>query len=617
MNETARKPGIFTRIGNGLTRTRLILSNLFFFGFLLVILIFLFSGVPTPQVPERGALVLDPEGSIVERRSPVDPIQQWLAPQSVVGETELGDLLEALRHARDDARIPMVVLDLDDLQFVSVAHAYAIADALAAVRDAGKEVVAYGSHYDQQVYLMVSQADAVYMHPLGQVMLPGFVMNQIYFKGLLDKLGVNIHVFQAGRYKDFIEPYTRSDMSADSRESNRELIDELWRSYADRVMVNRRLEADRFRRYTQSYPEAVSEADGDFARVAVEYHLVDELLTPDQARARIADAVGRSKGGEFNGIGFRDYLRAVNDASKPAARDAQIGVLTAQGPVMMGDELRGVIASERLVQMIRQARNDDAVRALVLRLNTPGGSAFASEIIRQELELTQLAGKPVVVSMGPVAASGGYWIAATADAIFAEPTTLTGSIGVFGILPTFEDSLASIGVESDGVRTSELSRMDLLSGLGDATAQVMQTGAEHTYQRFTNLVARGRDLTPEQVENVAQGRVWLGSRALDLGLVDALGGQAEAVRRAAELANLTEYGVRMIEPAMTPRERLLQQLFGGSVAGSVGTASLGWLVDGSMLPGWLQRVDEARRLARTLNDPRHTYALCLACRVVN
>lgn len=617
MNETVKKPGIFARIGNGLTRARLILSNLFFFGFLLLALLFLFSGVPTPQVPERGALVLDPQGSIVERRSPVDPIQQWLAPQSVLGETELGDLLDALRHARDDDRIPMVVLDLDDLQFVSVAHANAIADALRAVRDAGKEVVAYGSYYDQQAYLMVSQSDAIYMHPLGQLMLPGYAINQLYFKGLLDKLGVNVHVFQAGRYKDFVEPYTRSDMSADSREANRELIDELWRSYADRIMGNRRLEADRFRRYTQSYAEAVSEADGDFARLAVEYHLVDELLTPDQARARIADAVGRSKRGDFNGIGFQDYLQAVNDSRKAAAGDAQIGVITAQGPVMMGDELRGVIASERLVQMIRRARDDDAVRALVVRLNTPGGSAFASELIRQELELTQLAGKPVVVSMGPVAASGGYWIAATADAIFAEPTTLTGSIGVFGILPTFEESLAAIGVGSDGVRTSDLSRLDPLTGLSDATAQVLQTGTEHTYQRFTNLVARGRDMTPEQVENVAQGRVWLGSRALELGLVDALGGQAEAVSRAAQLANLTDYGVRSIEPAMTPRERLMQQLFGGSVAASLSTAALGWMADGSVLPGWLQHVDEARRLARTLNDPRHAYALCLICRVAD
>jgi protease IV len=617
MNETVKKPGIFTRIGNGLTRTRLILSNLFFFGFLLLALILLFSGVPTPQVPERGALVLNPEGSIVERRSSVDPIQQWLAPQSVLGETELGDLLETLRHARDDDRIPMVVLDLDDLQFVSLAHANAIADALGAVRDAGKEVVAYGSLYDQQTYLMVSQADAIYMHPLGQVMLPGYSINQLYFKDLLDKLGINVHIFQAGRYKDFIEPYMRSDMSADSREANRELIDELWRSYADRVMDNRRLEADRFRRYTQSYPDALTEADGDFARLAVEYHLVDELLTPDQARARIADAVGRSKRGDFNGIGFRDYLQAVNATKSAASGDAQIGVITAQGPVMMGDELRGVIASDRLVQMIRQARDDDTVRALVLRLNTPGGSAFASEIIRQELELTQLAGKPVVVSMGPVAASGGYWIAATADAIFAEPTTLTGSIGVFGILPTFEESLSAIGVESDGVRTSDLSPMDLLSGLSDASAQIMQAGAEHTYQRFTNLVARGRDMTPEQVENVAQGRVWLGTRALNLGLVDALGGQAEAISRAAELANLTEYGVRTIAPAMTPRERLLQQLFGGSVAASVGTAALGWFGDGSVLPGWLRQVDEARRLALTLNDPRHAYALCLTCRVVD
>lgn len=611
MNQTDDKPGIFTRIGNGLTRTRLILSNLFFFGFLLVAAIFLLSGAPLPEVPERGALVLNPEGSIVERRSPVDPLQQWLAPQGVMAEAELGELLDALEYAADDERIPLVVLDFDDLQFVSVAHANAIADALAAVREAGKKVVAYGSYFDQHPYLMASQADAVYMHPLGQVMLPGYSINNLYFKDLLDKINVNMHVFQAGRYKAFVEPYTRTDMSAAAREANLDLVNGLWQGYSNRVTGSRRLEADRFRRYTQSYDEAVTEADGDFARLAVEYHLVDELLTPDQARARIAEEVGHDEQGGFNGIGFRDYLSAVNGAAQNAGDGQQVGVITGQGPVIMGDELRGVIAAERVVQMIRKAREDDKVRALVVRLNTPGGSAFASELIRQELELTQLAGKPVVVSMGPVAASGGYWIAATADAIFAEATTLTGSIGVFGILPTFEDSLAGIGVNSDGVRTSELSRIDPLTGLSESTARVLQTSTEHTYQRFTNLVARGRGMTPERVEEIAQGRVWLGNRALDLGLVDALGGRDQAISRAADLAGLTDYSVRDIEPLLSPRERLLRQFFGADTA----SAALDWVSGGRPVPALLRRLDEAWRLAGTLNDPRHSYALCLACRV--
>lgn len=606
MNEP-KKPGRWRRIGSALTRLRIILSNLIFFTFLVLFLVVLFSGVPLPQVPDKGALVLNPRGAVVEQRSPVDPIQQWLSPQTVLAETELSDLLDALDHVREDPRLPMVVLNLDDLQFLSAAHADAVGEALLAVREAGKEVVAYGSYFDQQPYLMASFADAVYMHPLGQVVLPGYRIKQLYFKGLIDKLKVNVHVFRAGRYKEFVEPYTRTDMSEEAREANRELIGTLWQRYAERVRDNRRIEPDRFERYTQQIDQALTETDGDLARLALEYHLVDELLTPDQARVRIADTVGYDEDGEFSGIGFRDYLQAVNGAMQPdASAEAKVGVITAQGPVVMGDQLRGVIAAERLVKLIRQAREDRHVAALVLRINTPGGSSFASELIRQELELTQLAGKPVVVSMGPVAASGGYWIASTADAIFAEPTTLTGSIGVFGIVPTFEDSLAAMGVSSDGVASSPVTGVDPLLGLSDPTARMLQAGTENIYQRFINLVARGRDMPAERVNEIAEGRVWVGSRALDLGLVDDLGGQDEAVARAAELAGLERFGIQRIEIPLSPRELLLQRLFSNLSLGS-------WLgPQGAVVP-LVRQAEDAWKRVQSLNDPRHSYALCLTC----
>ncbi|HEX7036375.1 MAG TPA: signal peptide peptidase SppA [Pseudomonadales bacterium] len=617
MSEGERKIGWFTRLGNGLTRLRLILSNVLFFGFLIVMLMLLFGGPPVPQVPDGGALVLDPRGAIVEQRSPVDPIQQWLTPQAVLAETELNDLLDALRHAAEDERIRMAVLDLDDLRFVSVAHAQAIGEALAAFRAADKQVVAYGSYYDQQPYLIASFADAIYMHPLGQVMLPGFSLNQMYFKGLLDKLDVNVHVFRVGRYKEFVEPYTRTGMSEEAREANQELVDLLWRELGSQIVENRQLDRARFDRYTQSYADAVAETNGDFASLAVEYHLVDELLTPDQARARIVDAVGEGDQGGFNGIGFRAYLEAVNGAPEPG-EDPRIAVITGQGPIVMGDDLRGVIAAERIVQLIRRVRDDRRVAALVMRLNTPGGSAFASELIRQELELTQLAGKPVVVSMGPLAASGGYWIASTADAIVAEPTTITGSIGVFGIVPTFEDSLASIGVTSDGVRTSPLGPVNPLAGLSEATARVLQTGTEHAYRRFLNLVARGRDLSLEQVERIAQGRVWLGLQAVELGLVDELGDQQAAIARAAELAGLERWSLQRIEPPLTPREILLRELFGslGRVTGGTGSESGVSPGNGRLLPPLLRRLGETWQALQSLDDPRHSYALCLSCAVV-
>lgn len=606
MNEP-RKPGVWSRIGNGFTRARIILSNLFFFLFLLLAILLVFTGAPLPEVPDRGALVLDPSGAVVDKRTPVDPIQQWLTPQAVLAETEVTELLDALEHARDDDRIPMVVLDLDDLQFLPVAHANAVGAALAEVREAGKEVVAYGSFYDQQPYLLASYADAVYMHPLGQVMLPGYAIDQLYFKGLLERLNVNVHVFRAGRYKEFVEPYTRTDMSEDARAANQELVSALWERFGDTVVRNRQVEEASFHRYTQSFADLLPQTQGDMARLAVEYRLVDELLTPDQAQARIADAVGRDDSGGFNGIGFRDYLEAVNGTPRADGGDRKVGVITAEGPVIMGENVRGAIAAERIIKLIREARRDDSIGALVVRISTPGGSSFAAELIRQELELTQLVGKPVVVSMGPVAASGGYWIAATADEIHAEPTTLTGSIGVFGIVPTFEESLDAIGVNSDGVRTTALSQVNPLTPMSEPTAKVLQQSTESVYRRFVNLVARGRDMAPERVDDVAQGRVWIATRAQDLGLVDTLGGLDGAIARAAELAELEAYGVRRLQPALTPGEMLLRQLTGR--------------VDGTTISRWLdlppvltplgRRAETAWQLFESLDDPRHSYALCV------
>jgi protease IV len=605
------KPGRWTRIGNAITRTRLVLSNLFFFAFLLLALIIVFARSPLPTIPNGGALIIDPAGVIVERRTPIDPLQQWLSPQSVMAETQFDHLLDALQHAAGDARIELVAMNFDDLQSVSVAHAFALADAVSALRSAGKRVIAYGSYFSQQAYLIASAAEAVYLHPYGQVVLPGFEINNLYFKGLLDNLDINVHVFRTGRYKEFVEPYTRPDMSEEARETNLALVQDLWRRYQRQVTDNRRLDPERFGRFTQSLDAAVAETQGNLARLAVEYHLVDELLTPDQAQARVADVTGRDKAGEPRGIGFRDYLKAVNGpVDQPRRVRQKIGVITAEGPIVVGEQMRGLIAADRVIALVREARADASVRALVVRLNTPGGSSFASELIRQELELTQLAGKPVVVSMGPVAASGGYWIASTADAIVAEPTTITGSIGVFGILPTFERSLARMGVTSDGVATSPLGGASLLSGLNPQTTAILQAGTEHTYRNFLNLVARGRDMTPDQVEEIAEGRVWLGERAVDLGLVDLLGDESVAVARAAELAGLDEYALHRIDPAPTSRELLLRALTGNAL-GSV--ALTGWSAGPATLSPLLRRAGDAWRLLQSLNDPGHSYALCPAC----
>lgn len=592
---------LWNRINDGLTRTRLVVTNLFFIGMMLLLAVLIFGGGERISVPEGGALVINPQGKLVERRSLSDPLQKWLTPGAALAETEIDVLLKALKTAADDDRIRLAVIKLDRLQNASTAHAEAVATAVKAFRETGKEVIAYGNYYDQSHYLIASAADAVYMHPFGQIILPGFEINRLYFKELLDKLKVKINVFRVGKYKEFVEPYERVDMSEEARQANRELVEGLWTRYSDAVITNRDLDSERFERYAQQFDEVLRETDGDLARLAVEYGLVDELLTPDQARVRIADKVGYDNEGDFRGVAMADYLEAAADETG-GGDDRRVGVITAEGAIVDGDARGRVIAADRIIALIRRAREDEAVAALVLRVNSPGGSAFASELIRQELELTQLSGKPVVVSMGPVAASGGYWIASTADAIVAEPTTITGSIGVFGIIPTFDEGLAAMGVRNDGVRTSSLSNISPMLPINEPTARIVQASVEHTYERFINLVARGRDLSPEQVDTIAQGRVWIGTRALDLGLVDALGNRDLAVAEAVELAQLDSFRIKVIEEPVTARELLMREL--------IGAVGFDLPVAGNTL---LQRLSEAGSLLNSLNDPRHVYALCEAC----
>lgn len=590
--------GFFSRLGAALTTVRVVVSNVLFLVLVVVVLLLLFSRPSVVVVPHDSALVLNPRGALVDQRAITDSLASLFSPETdAAREVEVGDLLKAVDRAAADDRITMLVLRLDQLEGVSPGYASTIGAAVGRFRAAGKQVVAYGNYFSQGQYLLASFADAVYMHPMGQVLLPGYGGNNLYFKGLLDKLNVKVNIFRVGRYKEFVEPWTRSDMSDDAREANQALVDGLWANYADVVQANRKLPPGAFEHYTQSFPEALTAA-GDPGTAAVEALLVDELLTPDAARSRIASVVGYNEQGEINGIGYRDYLGATSDSSSDA--DAKIGVITATGPVVTGSS-RGAIAADRIIEQIRRVRRDEDMVALVLRLNTPGGSSFASELIRQELELVQLAGKPVVVSMSNVAASGGYWISSTADRIVAQPTTITGSIGVFGIVPTFEKTLDHIGVSTDGVATTPLSGADPFAGLTPAVSEILQAGVEQTYDQFVNLVARGRNMPPEKVNAIAQGRVWIGSKALELGLVDELGTLADAVRSAASLAEVEEYEEVKVSAPLTARELLLKELLDNDASTADVNAPL------------LDRLSPLWRTLLLLDDPRYTYALCETC----
>ncbi len=590
-------------LGNALTTARVFTANALFVVFVLIVVGVLVSGGATLTVPENAALVIAPEGTIVEQMTQSAPFEALIGGEDIAGETRYQDLIDVLTMAKDDARIAVIVLDLEHLTGISAAHLAGFGDALSAAKTAGKEIVAVGDYYTQGQYYLASFADSIYMHTMGQVLLTGFGSYQSYFKELLDRLKVNVHVYRVGSYKAAVEPYTRSDMSPEAREANRAMIDELWQDYIAKVAANRKMPLEQVNEYVNHFETVLQAAGGDMAKAALEHGLVDALMSRDEMRARLIEKVGEDES-SFRQISAPDYLRATRTPQTPGAD--QVGVIVASGMILSGEQPRGRIGADSLTELIRSARKEPNVKAVVLRVDSPGGLVISSEVIRQEVEQLQAAGKPVVVSMAGVAASGGYWISATADEIWAAPTTVTGSIGIFGMVPTFENSLAAIGVKRDGVGSAPLAgALDPFGGISDPMGRILQANVESGYRGFLALVARGRDMVPEEVDKIGQGRVWTGRKALELGLVDALGQLPDAVAAAARRAGITDYEVRFIEKPLSAREQLLQQLADG----------LGFASSARFPAPWTELAREFVDLTRVDNGP-HTYALCDACNLV-
>ena len=612
MSEPGRMKRIFRKIGSIFDTLRAFVSNLFFL--ILIILLFsvIFSGEESVKVPVGGALVLNLQGDIVEELTQKDPFAAIMASDSRVAETRLRDIISALDKVKEDERISTVVLNLGELGYSSTAHTARIGAALAQLQEAGKRLVSAGNFYSQEQYYLASFADAVYMHPHGQLLLEGMGTYQIYFRNLLDKLKVNMHIFRVGTYKAAVEPFIRSDMSVAAKEANSALLGTLWQQYVETVADNRNLEVKDIRSYADNYSELLTRTQGDMARVALEQGFVDELLSADEIRNRLIDEVGEREN-DFRQIDFKSYIAERHKAAKSSPD--KIGIIVARGEIQMGDQPRGTIGADSLVELIKNARHDPDIKAVVLRVDSPGGSAFASELIRQELELTQQYGKPVVVSMAGVAASGGYWISATANEIWAAPGTITGSIGVFGIFPTFENSLDSIGISMDGVGTSALSGAgNPLTEIQPEFENILQANVENTYQRFINLVSRGRNMQPDAVDKIAQGRIWTGVDALELGLVDKLGNVEEAVASAAELAQITEYEIQYLEKVLTPKEKLINEI-AENLAVYSPRPNTAVSQDNSVGMKILNPLLRAIGILNKLDDPIHTYALCEMCTV--
>ncbi|MDR2549423.1 MAG: signal peptide peptidase SppA [Desulfobulbus sp.] len=526
-------------LSSGLT----VLSNLIFLA-LVALAVTAVLYTPEVRVPMHSALLLAPEGDIVEQRSPMDPITKILnrlADNSLREETFLQDILDTIQTAGDDRRIKLLVLNTNRMGNASLDQIRTIGAALDTFKGTGKKVIAVGDNFNQAQYYLASWADKIYLHPMGAVNIRGFSVFRFYARELLDKLAVNFHVFRVGTFKSAVEPLLRDDMSTEEKENTGLWLGKLWDIYCDDIVKHRRLERQVFLDNVNQTVAQLSSVGGDRARLALATGLVDGLKNHREIEELLIQEVGAAPGKDgFNSIGFQEYLDTVT----PSYTDSQekkelIGIITVSGNILPGKGAAGQIGADDLIKRIRKARQDARVKAIVLRIATGGGSAFASELIREELAAARKDGKIVVVSMGAMAASGGYWLAAEADAIVAAPTTLTGSIGIFGAIPTVDKTLAKIGLHSDGIGTTNIAHFgNLARPMSETEASAMQMDVERGYRQFIDIVAKGRHLSADQVEKLAEGRVWDGATALKLGLVDRLGDLHDAVDEAAKRAKI-------------------------------------------------------------------------------
>lgn len=615
-----KKPGFIRRslgfIGRLISWLRLAVVNLAFIA-MLVVLYTLLSGREMPVIPERGALVLEPRGTVVEQLSVIDPFVELMGDNNPRDqETRLQDMIDAVNQAKDDERITSIVIKTDNLMRGGLSKIQELAEAVTSFRESGKKVIAVADSYNQDQYLLAVQADEIYMNPMGQVLLQGFGVYRSYFKEALEKLSVNFHVFRVGSYKSAMEPFLRNDMSKEAKQANSEWLAQLWSYYIDQVASRRAISLPLLNRYVNEPDHWLSENQGNAAALAVEAGLIDGLKTRDEMQRYLVEIVGaESEKGIFQGVDFERYLWLKNlevKKQKLENKPEKVGVIVASGNIVAGQQPPGTIGADTLSELIQQAKSDDAIKAVVLRVDSGGGSAFASEVIRQELKLLKAAGKPLVVSMGSVAASGGYWISALADSIFATPTTLTGSIGIFGAFPTVEKSLEELGVHNDGVGTTALAgAMRIDRPLNPVMGRSIQLSIEHGYQQFLEVVAEGRGMTATQVAEIAEGRVWSGMAAHENGLVDELGSLQAAVKQAARLAELEHYEQQLIELPLSPKELFLRQL--GQVKAQFTLANT-WA---TLLPAqWrsgLQPFTENIAFIQTMNDPLNRYLHCSPC----
>ncbi|MCD2518668.1 signal peptide peptidase SppA [Massilia sp. G4R7] len=585
--------------------------NLLFLLFVILI-VMLFSGGGVKPIAAKSALVLELKGDLVETYQ--SSLEDTLL-DSVAGDSKravrLRDLLTVLDAAAKDKSIDTVVLLLDQMNGGGLAMLRDVGAAIDRVRASGKKVVAWGGTYDQKRYLLASHADEVYVHPMGMVLIEGFGGRRNYYRDALDKLGVTVNLIKVGTYKSFAEPYIANGPSQAAQEADSYLYNALWQDYTGQVEKNRKLAKGTLASWIETLPQQMQAQGGSAAKVALQAKLVDGLKTRDELRDML---VKRGAWDEsiksFRQVAYGDYLQR----HQPKPFGDAVGVVVASGNITEGSSGPGVVGGITTANLIRQAREDEAVKAVVLRVDSPGGSAYGSELIRRELELTRAAGKPVIVSMGDVAASGGYWISMAADEVIADPATITGSIGVFTILPTAEKVGDKLGIHTEGYTTTWLAdAYNPLRPLDPRFSQLIQSSINNVYGEFTSRAAAARKTTPAKIDEVGQGRVWTGAQARERGLVDRLGSYRDALNTAAKAAKLgADYRVAYIERPVGKLERFLNMM-GASTAQAINIQVKLGLLENALPAGPVAKVAQDMAWLNEVADGRKPFAAITHC----
>ena len=578
------------------------------------------DGEKVELVGEQGALLLNLDGYLADNRDSQPEWERALQEfdnQHVPGKISTFDVVYAIEQAANDERIKGLVLDLNYFEGADIPALEYVGESLKNFKKTEKPVIAFSDNYTQAQYLLASYADEIYLNPRGSVFIQGLAAQNLYFKEMLDKLEVTPHVFRVGTYKSAVEPFLRNDMSPEARRNLQQWLSGMWTNYKDIIATNRKIDQNSVLPDAKTFLKELKALKGDSTAYVEQRKLVTQLASRSELDKKLIELFGSNKDDEPKLLRFNRYLKALPDRMLSEDSEHKIAVVNVEGVIVDGESYQDEVGGNTVSRLLSEANADKDVKAVVLRVNSPGGSAFASEVIRQEVDALQKAGKPVVVSMGSMAASGGYWISSTADYIVADKNTITGSIGIFALFPTFEKTVKKWGISSDGVATSELSDLSLLRPLSSELNDVFQMEIEYGYDEFLSVVSKGRKLSKEEVDKIAQGQVWLGQDAYKNKLVDELGNFDTALNKAIELANAKladdqktdDYSVEWF---VEEDDSTLNKLMSG-LRGSVKSLVKSTVDETIGLPKEATQIKQSLGVLTKFNDPKGQYLYCLNC----